>query len=163
SHRIDHMLSGTLANIAVKIFGDDLGELRLLARQVQTAMSGVQGVVDLSLEQQTDIPTLRIRPDSALAARYSLPAGEVAGRIQTALVGREVGRVLEGQVSFPLIAKYGDARRPGDGEDTLTGIREMLLDTPAGPRIPLASVATFQDDRSPNFIMREGVQRRIVV
>src|SRR5436190_5799159 len=78
SHRIDHMLSGTLANIAVKIFGDDLRQLRLLARQVQTEMAGVPGVVDLSLEQQTDIPTLRIRPDPALVSRYGLPAGEVA-------------------------------------------------------------------------------------
>ena len=163
SHRIDHMLSGTLANIAVKIFGDDLRTLRLLGRQVQTAMSGVRGVVDLSMEQQTDIPTLNIRPDPARVARYSLPAGEVADRIETVLLGTEVGRIVEGQVNFPLIAKYEDLRRPGDGEDSLAGIREMLLDTPAGPRIPLASVATIQEDRSPNFIMREGVQRRIVV
>jgi CzcA family heavy metal efflux pump len=163
SHRIDHMLSGTLANIAVKIFGDDLRELRLLARQAQTSMAGVPGVVDLSLEQQTDIPTLRIRPDPALVARHGLPAGDVAERIETVLLGREVGRIFEGPVSFPLVAKYADPRRPGDGEDTLGGIREMLLDTPEGPRVPLASVATIQEDRSPNFIMREGVQRRIVV
>ena len=163
SHRIDHMLSGTLANIAVKIFGDDLRQLRLLAKEVQTAMAGVPGVVDLSLEQQTDIPTLRIRADPALAARYGLPAGEVSERIETVLVGREVGRILDGQVSFPLVAKYEDVRRPGDAQDTLAGIRGMLLDTPAGPRVPLSSVATIQEDRSPNFIMREGVQRRIVV
>jgi len=163
SHRIDHMLSGTLANIAVKIFGDDLRQLRLLAKEVQTAMAGVRGVVDLSLEQQTDIPTLRIRADPALAARYGLPAGEVSERIETVLVGREVGRILDGQVSFPLVAKYEDVRRPGDAQDTLAGIRGMLLDTPAGPRVPLSSVATIQEDRSPNFIMREGVQRRIVV
>jgi CzcA family heavy metal efflux pump len=163
SHRIDHMLSGTLANIAVKIFGDDLRQLRLLAKEVQTAMAGVPGVVDLSLEQQTDIPTLRIRADPAMAARYGLPAGEVSERIETVLVGREVGRILDGQVSFPLVAKYEDVRRPGDAQDTLAGIRGMLLDTPAGPRVPLSSVATIQEDRSPNFIMREGVQRRIVV
>jgi len=163
SHRIDHMLSGTLANIAVKIFGDDLRELRLLAKQVQAEMAGVPGVVDLSLEQQTDIPTLRIRADPALAARYGLPAGEVTQRIETVLVGSEVGRILDGQVSFPLVAKYEDVRRSGDGEDTLAGIRGMLLDTPSGPRVPLSSVATIQEDRSPNFIMREGVQRRIVV
>ena len=163
SHRIDHMLSGTLANIAVKIFGDDLRQLRLLAKQVQTEMAGVPGVVDLSLEQQTDIPTLRIRADPALAARYGLPAGEVSQRIETVLVGTEVGRILDGQVSFPLVAKYEDVRGSGAGEDTLAGIRGMLLDTPAGPRVPLSSVATIQEDRSPNFIMREGVQRRIVV
>lgn len=137
SHRIDHMLSGTLANIAVKIFGDDLRQLRLLAKQVQTEMAGVPGVVDLSLEQQTDIPTLRIRADPALAARYGLPAGEVTQRIETVLVGSEVGRILDGQVSFPLVAKYEDVRGSGDGEDTLAGIRGMLLDTPAGPRVPL--------------------------
>jgi CzcA family heavy metal efflux pump len=163
SHRIDHMLSGTLANIAVKVFGDDLRQLRLLARQVQTQMASVPGVVDLSPEQQTDIPTLRIRPDPALVARYGLPAGEVTERIETVLIGTEVGRILEGQVSFPLVVKYADPRRPGDSEDTLGGIRDMLLDTPAGPRVPLSSVATIQEDRSPNFIMREGVQRRIVV
>src|SRR6266446_4886786 len=163
SHRIDHMLSGTLANIAVKIFGDDLRQLRLLAKEVQSAMAGVPGVVDLSLEQQTDIPTLRIRADAARAARYSLAAGEVADRIETVLVGTEVGRILEGQVSFPLIAKYMDPRRPGEGDDSLGRIRQMLLDTPSGARIPLDSVATIQEDRSPNFIMREGVQRRIVV
>ena len=163
SHRIDHMLSGTLANVAVKIFGDDLRQLRLLARQVKAEMAAVPGVVDLSQEQQTDIPTLRIRPDPALAARYGLPAGEVAERIETVLLGSEVGRVLEGQVSFPLVAKYADPRRPGDGEDTLDGIRGVLLDTPGGPRVPLASVANIQEDRSPNFIMREGVQRRLVV
>ena len=163
SHRIDHMLSGTLANVAVKIFGDDLRQLRLLARQVQGEMAGVTGVVDLSLEAQTDIPTLRIQPDPALAARHGLPAGEIAKRIETVLIGSEVGRVLEGQVSFPLVVKYADPRRPGDGQDTLEGIREILLDTPAGPRVPLSSVATIREDRSPNFIMREGVQRRIVV
>jgi CzcA family heavy metal efflux pump len=162
SHRIDHMLSGTLANVAVKIFGDDLRELRLLARQAQGAMAGTPGVVDLVLEQQTDIPTLRIRADPALAARFSLTAGEVADRIQTLLVGSDVGRILEGQVSFPLVARYADPRRPGE-QDALGGIRALLLDTPAGPRIPLSSVATIQEDRSPNFIMRENVQRRIVV
>jgi len=163
SHRIDHMLSRTLANIAVKVFGDDLRQLRLLAHKVQAEMAGVPGVVDLSLEQQTDIPTLRIHPDPALVARYGLAAGAVTERIETVLVGSEVGRVLEGQVSFPLVVKYADSRLPGDGEDSLSGIREMLLDTPAGPRVPLSSIATIQEDRSPNFIMREGVQRRIVV
>jgi Cu/Ag efflux pump CusA len=161
------MLSGTLANIAVKVFGDDLRELRLLAKQVQSAMEGVPGIVDLNLEQQTDIPTLRIRPDPARTARIGLPAGEVADRIETALLGKEVGRVLEGQVSFPLVIKYEGAGEGGGlGEraaDNIDRIREMLLDTPSGVRVPLASISTVQEDRSPNFIMREGVQRRIVV
>lgn len=159
SHRIDHMLSGTLANVAVKIFGDDLRELRLLAREAQSVMAAVPGVVDLSLEQQTDIPTLRIRPDAAQASRYGLSSGEVAERIQTALVGAEVGRIYEGQLNFPLIVKYGS----GTAADKLPAIRELLIDSPSGARMPLATVAAIREDRSPNFIMREGVQRRIVV
>jgi len=163
SHRIDHMLSGTLANIAVKVFGDDLRELRVLAKQIQSAMAGTPGVVDLNLEQQTDIPTLRIRPDPARVARYGLSAGEVADRIETALVGSEVGRVLEGPISFPLVAKYENTPKPGESEDSRERIRQMIIDTPSGVRVPLESVVTIQEDRSPNFIMREGVQRRIVV
>jgi CzcA family heavy metal efflux pump len=163
AHRIDHMLSGTRANIAVKVFGDDLGRLRALAREIQQVMAGVAGVVDLSMEQQTDIPTLRIRPDPARVARLGLPAGEVADRIQTMFLGTEVGRILEGQVSFPLVARYDDIRLPGEGEDRLERIRSTLLDTPSGARIPLAGVSSIQEDRGPNFIMREGVQRRIVV
>ena len=89
-----------------------MAKLRLLARQVQTAMAGVPGVVDLSLEQQTDIPTLSIHADPTLAARHGLPAGDVAERIETVLLGREVGRIFEGQVSFPLVVKYADPRRP---------------------------------------------------
>ena len=144
SHRIDHMLSGTLANIAVKIFGDDLPELRVLAKQVNEVMADVPGVVDLSVEQQTDIPTLRISVGSgAAAARYGLPAGEVTQRIETVLVGVKWGGVLEGQVSFPLVAKYEGA--PAGDRRYAGGIREMLLDTPPGStRAPLARRRRFR-------------------
>ena len=101
SHRIDHMLSGTRANVAVKVFGDDLTLLRSLARQAEIAMKGIPGVVDLSVEQQTDIPTVRVKARPADAARVGLQPGEVAEKIQTAFVGREVNRILEGQISFP--------------------------------------------------------------
>src|SRR5260370_21881408 len=101
------MLSGTLANVAVKIFGDDLHELRRLARQAQAAMSGVTGVVDLSLEQQTEIPTLSIRPDSALSARYGLPTGELASRIQAVLLGNDIARIPEVPANFPPIPRSG--------------------------------------------------------
>src|SRR5439155_25843272 len=84
SHRIDHMLSGTRANIAVKIFGDDLLALRSLAKQVNAAMQGVQGVVDLSIEQQMDIPTMRVKVDQSAVSRYGVRAGEVSEAIQTA-------------------------------------------------------------------------------
>ncbi len=158
SHRIDHMLSGTRANIAVKIFGDDLATLRSLAKQVNAVMTGVPGVVDLAVEQQTDIPTMRVKVDQAAAARYGVQSGEVTDAVQTAFVGAETGRILEGQVSFPLVVRYNTGK-PGSVED----IARTQIDTPAGARVPLSALADIREDRGPNFIMREGVQRRIVV
>ena len=158
SHRIDHMLSGTRANIAVKIFGDDLAVLRQLARQVQREMSQVGGVVDLATEQQTDIPTLNVRVDPAAAAAHGLETGTVAEALQTARVGRAVGQILEGQISFPLVVRY-----PADDSTLLDSIGTTQIQTPDRRQIPLSSVATIQEDRGPNFVMRENVQRRIVV
>src|ERR671913_567560 len=106
SHRIDHMLSGTRANIAVKIFGDDLPTLRQLATRVQGEMSQVPGVVDLAAEAQTDIPTLKVRVDPAAAARQGLESGTVAQALQTARVGHAVGQILQGQIAFPLVVRY---------------------------------------------------------
>ena len=158
SHRIDHMLSGTRANIAVKVFGDDLTMLRSLARQVEAAMRGVNGVVDLSMEQQTDIPTVRVRVRPEDAARYGLQPGEVASMIQTAFVGIEVNRVLEGQISFPMIVRY-----PQEDLGDLEVIGRTLIDSPSGAKVPLSALADIREDRGPNFISREGVQRKIVV
>ena len=158
SHRIDHMLSGTRANIAVKIFGDDLAMLRSLAKRVQELMAGVPGAVDLLTEQQADVPTLRVKVDPVLSARVGLQAGAVADTVQTAFAGKETGQILEGQVSFPLVLKF----QTGPIEQ-VRQIREALIDSPSGPRVPLGSIADIREDRGPNFIMREGVQRRIVV
>lgn len=158
SHRIDHMLSGVRANVAVKVFGEDLAMLRALGKQVQAAMEGTPGVVDLSAEQQQDIPTLQVKVKAASAARLGLQTGEASAAIQTAYVGKEVSRVLEGQVSFPLVVRYGL-----DENRSLQAIRDTLIDTPSGARAPLSALADIREDRGPNFIMREFVQRRIVV
>jgi CzcA family heavy metal efflux pump len=158
SHRIDHMLSGTRANIAVKVFGDDLTMLRTLARQTESVMRSVPGVVDLAMEQQTDIPTVRVRVRPEEAARVGLQAGEVANKIQTAFVGTEVNRILEGQVSFPMVLRY-----PHDGMQDFQTIGRALIDSPSGAKVPLGAIAEVYEDRSPNFISREGVQRKIVV
>jgi CzcA family heavy metal efflux pump len=158
SHRIDHMLSGTRANIAVKVFGDDLSLLRSLARQVESAMRGIDGVVDLSVEQQTDIPTVRVRVRPEDAARFGLQPGAVASKIQTAFAGIEVNRILEGQISFPLVVRY-----PETPLQDLSVIGATLIDSPSGAKVPLDAVADVYEDRSPNFISREGVQRKIVV
>ena len=158
SHRIDHMLSGTRANVAVKAFGEDLQVLRDLATRIHAEMSQVQGVVDLSTESQSDIPTLRVRVDPERAAQYGLPSGEVAVTLQTARVGRTVGQVIEGQVAFPLVMRY-----PRVPSSDLDAIAQTPIESPDGAQVPLAAVAEIQRDRGPNFIMRENVQRRIVV
>ena len=158
SHRIDHMLSGTRANIAVKIFGDDLQTLRQLAAQVQAEMARIPGVVDLSTEAQTDIPTLKVRVDPGAAARQGLATGAVADALQTARVGHSVGQVLEGQIAFPLVVRYAM-----DVSTDLEAVGATQIQTPDRRQIPLSAVATIQRDRGPNFVMRENVQRRIVV
>ena len=158
SHRIDHMLSGTRANIAVKIFGDDLQVLRQLATQVQAQMAEVPGVVDLSAEAQADIPTLKVRVDPAAAARQGLETGAVAEALQTARVGHTVGQVLEGQIAFPLVVRYAL-----DDSTDLQSVGTTQIQTPDRRQIPLSAVATIQQDRGPNFVMRENVQRRMVV
>jgi Cu/Ag efflux pump CusA len=158
SHRIDHMLSGTRANIAVKIFGQDLRQLRTLAQQVRDTMAKVPGVADLSIEQQTDIPVLRVQFDRERIARAGLKVEEVSEAIETAFLGKAVSRVLEGQRSFDLVVRAEDANR-----QNLETIRSSLIDTPLGGKIPLTLLAEVKKDLGPNTISREDMQRKIVV
>jgi CzcA family heavy metal efflux pump len=158
SHRIDHMLSGSRANLAIKIFGEDLQQLRELGAQVQSAARAVDGLVDLSIEQQTDIPTVRVTFDRTALGRYGLPSGAAAEALETALVGREVGQILEGQIAVPLVIRYPHADTPD-----LEAIRDTPLRTSTGGHVPVSAVADVREDRSPNFISREGVQRKITV
>jgi CzcA family heavy metal efflux pump len=158
SHRIDHMLSGTRANLAIKVFGDNLTDLRRIAVGVQTAVADVDGLVDLSIEQQTDIPTVRVRFDRLALARHGLQAGRAADTLETALVGREVGQVLDGQVAVPLVVRY-----PELVDQHLDAVRATPLALAGGRRVPLSAVADIGEDRSPNFISREDVQRKITV
>jgi Cu/Ag efflux pump CusA len=158
SHRIDHMLSGTRANIAIKVFGEELQALRDIGAQVQSAVQGIEGLVDLSVEQQTDIPTVRVTFDRGALGRYGLQSGAAAEALETALVGREVGQILVGQVAVPLVIRYPEA----DGPD-LEAIRDTPLRSSSGGRVPVSAVADVREDRSPNFISRENVQRKITV
>ena len=158
SHRIDHMLSGTRANIAVKIFGDDLYELRRLAESVRSVMEEVEGVVDLSVEQQTDIPLVTVRFDRGAIARYGLRVGDVAESIETAFDGHMVTQVLEGQSAFDLVVRYDVSTL-----ESFEALQETLIATPTGARVPLHALAEIRRDRGPNTISRENVQRKIVV
>jgi CzcA family heavy metal efflux pump len=158
SHRIDHMLSGTRANVAVKIFGEDLQRLRTLAQEVRGLMAQVPGVVDLSVEQQANIPILQLRFNRDRIARVGLHVQDVADAIETAFWGKTVSRVLEGQRSFDLVIRHADASR-----QDLETIRAMLIDTPLGGKVPLSLLAEVSTALGPNTINRENVQRRIVV
>ena len=158
SHRIDHMLSGTRANIAVKIFGDDLVTLRRLGERVRDAMSGVEGVADLSLEQQTDIPFVRFVLNRPAIARYGLRVQDVAEAIETSFAGTVVGRVFDRATAFDLVVKL-DPSASVDFER----IADLPVHTPTGESVPIRVLADVRREMGPNMILRENVQRRIVV
>ena len=158
SHRIDHMLSGSRANIAVKIFGNDLAELRTLAQQVKGVMEKVEGAVDVQPEQQTEIPFLTVTYRREALAQHGLSAKELSENIEVAFNGVAVSKVVQGQASFDLVVRYDPATR-----DNLDTIRATLITTPSGARLPLSALAEIRNDRGPYFINRENVQRKIVV
>lgn len=158
SHRIDHMLSGTRANIAIKIFGDDLAELRRLASQAESRVAEVPGAVDVAMEEQSDIPLVSVRFDRLALANYELTMRQAAEALETAMTGSTVGRVLEGQASHDLVVRFPEAVR-----ESLETIRQTLITLPSGAQVPFAAVADIQRDLGPNAIGRENVQRRMVV
>jgi CzcA family heavy metal efflux pump len=157
-HRIDHMLSGTRASIAVKVFGDDLSELRRLGAQVEGLMRTVPGVVDLAREQQSDIPFLRVRFDRVALARHGLRIAEVSRALEIATGVHVVSQVLEGQASFDLVVRTD----PGEVQ-SIEDLEQMSITTASGALVPIRALATLQRDRGPNEVGRENVQRRLVV
>jgi CzcA family heavy metal efflux pump len=158
SHRIDHMLSGTRANVAVKLFGPDLYKLRELGAKVRDAANTVPGAVDVTLEQQVEVPTLRVKFDRPALARHGLTIREVARYLEAAVQGVTVSRVLEGQRVFDLVVKV-DGGEPWRTDE----LGRLLIRTPAGPMIPLSTLAIIAKETGPNTISREQVERKIVV
>ena len=158
SHRIDHMLSGTRANIAVKVFGDDLATLRRLGEHVRDAMTRIPGIVDLSLEQQMDIPFVRFVLNRAAIAQHGLRADDVAEAVETSFAGSTVGRIFDRGTAFDLVVKF-DAASSADFER----IGDLPVDTPAGATVPIRLLADVRREEGPNMILRENVQRRIVI
>lgn len=158
SHRIDHMLSGTRANIAIKLFGPDLQALRTLGESVRSVAAGVPGAVDVALEQQADIPFVSIRFRRDAIAQHGLSVREVSDAVETALAGSEVSRILEGQASFDLVVRFDPAVRA-----SFEALQSTLITTASGARLPLSALAEVTRDRGPNLVSRENVQRKIVV
>jgi len=157
AHRIDHMLSGTRAAIAVKLFGDDLYQLRIHAERIRAVMSKVSGAVDVSVEQQTDVPQLAITFKRDRIARYNLRTGALAEAIEGAYAGHKVTQVLQNQRTYDLVVRYRDEHRAD-----LDAIRQTPIDTPNG-MVPLGMLADIRADVGPNTISRENVQRKTVI
>jgi CzcA family heavy metal efflux pump len=158
SHRIDHMLSGTRANIAIKIFGDDLAELRRLAQQVKGFVEKVPGAVDVSIDNPSDVPFLSVKFDRTALARYGFTMEQAAEALEVAFQGKEVSRIFEGQTAFDLVVRY-----PKEAKEDLEAIRSTLLTTASGAQLPLHTLAEIQKTRGPDTISREDVQRKLVV
>ncbi len=158
SHRIDHMLSGTRAAIAIKLFGDDLFVLRALGRQIEAVAQQVPGAVDVSLEQQVDIPQLSVDFDRQAVARFGLRTGALAELIEVAHAGLAATRVYAGDRSWPVVVRLADEARAD-----LDRVRATLVATPAGPTVPLSLLAEVRRDAGPNLVTRENNQRKIVV
>ncbi|RIJ22475.1 efflux RND transporter permease subunit [Henriciella barbarensis] len=158
SHRIDHMLSGTRANIAVKLFGEDLYELRRQAETIRASMEGVPGIVDLSVEQQADVPMLTVDIERQAIGQFGLTTGEVSEMIEAAFAGSEVSRVLEGSAAFDLVVRYDQ-----NAKANLDAVRNTRFVTPTGAEVPLKALADIRRDRGPNTISRENGARKIVI
>ncbi|MDR9364028.1 MAG: efflux RND transporter permease subunit [Balneolaceae bacterium] len=157
-HRIDHMLSGTRANIAVKIFGSDLFRLRALAEEVRNQMETVDGVVDLAVEQQSNVPQIQIRPDRRAMARYGLTIQDISEMVDVAFAGEVVSQILEGDKMFDLVVRFDEEHR-----GSIESVQNATFNLNDGTIVPLAELASIQSRSGPNTISRENVQRKIVV
>ena len=157
THRIDAMLSGTSANIAIKLFGTDLNRMYALGNEIKGAVSGVEGLVDLNVEQLVERPQLQIVPKREMLAKYGLTLPEFAEIVNVMLAGETVSIVYEGNKSFDLTLKVNE-----EGRSTADKIRELIIDA-GGRKIPLSNVAEIRSASGPNTINRENVARKLVV
>lgn len=158
SHRIDHMLSGTKANIAIKIFGSDLDRLYRLGTKVKHIIEDVEGLADLNLEQQVERPQLKLIPRRGMLAKYGITLPEFSEYVNTFLNGRVVSQVYEASKTFDLTVKVND-RHKNEAEK----IKDLIMDAEDGRRIPFEHIADIKSSMGPNTINRENVQRKIVV
>jgi len=158
SHRIDAMLSGTQANIAIKLFGDDLNEMFTLGNRIKDAIQSVEGIADLNVEQQIERPELKIMPKPEMLSRYGISEPEFNEFVTVMMAGETVSQVYEGNKKFNLVVKADDSSR-----NSIENIRRMLIDTPDGQKIPLTYVADVVSAAGPNAISRENVKRKIVI
>ncbi len=157
-HRIDHMLSGTRANIAIKLFGPDLSELFIIGTQIQNSIKGIDGLVDVAVEQQTETPQLQIRANRGMLAKYGITIEDFNKFVDLAFAGEKLADIYEGQRSYELILRLNK-----NYTDHIEGVKAALIDIGNGRKIPLEEIADVVSVGGPNAITRENVQRKIVI
>jgi Cu(I)/Ag(I) efflux system membrane protein CusA/SilA len=157
SHRIDHILSGTRANIAIKLFGTDLNRMFALGNQIKTSIQHIEGIADLNVEQQVERPQLKIEPKRELLAKHGITLPEFAKTIGVMLAGETVSQVYEGNTSFDLTLRADD-----DSRATIESIKNLTIDA-GGRKVPLENIADIVSSVGPNTINRENVVRKIVI
>ena len=157
-HRIDHMLSGTRASIAIKLFGTDLSRMYMMGNKIKTSISGIEGLVDVNVEQQTETPQLQIRANRDMLAQYGITIEQFNKFVELAFSGEKLSEIYEGQRSFDLVLKLND-----DYTGSVDKVKAALIDTEDGGKVPLEEVAEIVSVGGPNSISRENVQRKMVV
>lgn len=157
-HRIDHMLSGTRANIAIKLYGEDLNKLFTTANDIKNKIQNIEGLVDLSVEQQIDIPQIQIKAKREMLASYGIPISHFVEFIDVAFAGEKVSQIFEGNKSYDLILRFENP-----SNNNIESIKNTLIDTYNGQKVPLYYVADIVSSSGPNTINRENVQRKIVI
>ncbi|MGN0282765.1 MAG: efflux RND transporter permease subunit [Prevotella sp.] len=157
SHRIDAMLSGTRASIAIKVFGSDLNQMFKIGNEIKNGIGGIEGIADLNVEQQVERPQLTIRPRRTILAKYGITMPQFAEMVEVLLEGREVSQVYEGNQTFALTLKVAD-----DNRTSIDGIRHLMVDA-GGRKVALENIAEVTSTAGPNTVNRENAQRKIVV
>ncbi|MAC94011.1 MAG: CusA/CzcA family heavy metal efflux RND transporter [Flavobacteriales bacterium] len=158
AHRIDHMLSGTRANIAIKVFGSDLQKLFEIGKNIEDNIKSIEGIADVAVDQQVEVPQLRIIPNRQLLASHGMTVGNLMEQIDVAFAGEKAGEIYEGQKYFDLVVRFQK-----DSRDKMQKIESALISLPNGGQIPLNQLASIASISTPNTISREDVQRKIVV
>jgi len=158
AHRIDHMLSGTRANIAIKIYGSDLQRLFEIGKQIETDIKSIEGIADVAVDQQVEVPQLRITPKRQILAAHGITVRDLMEQVDIAFAGEKAGEIYEGQRYFNLIVRFKK-----DARNSIEAISNALIALPNGGYISLDQLAEISSGSSPNTISREEVQRKIVV
>ncbi|MBI9039047.1 MAG: efflux RND transporter permease subunit [Bacteroidales bacterium] len=158
THRLDHILSGSRSNIAIKLFGTNLKQMFSLANNIRNNIDGIDGIADLNVEQQVEIPQIQIKPKRNMLAKYGIPINDFLNFIDYAIAGEKISDVFDDEKVFDLVLRFDEKSR-----DNIEAIKNIMIDTHSGSKIPLSYVANIESSSGPNTINRENINRKIVI